>query len=200
MAIVRGRVMMTMFRSHGSCHLSLCKLPILPHGVTTKVTLNVTLPLWRTTLGQVYNWLPERVYCILCCWTGLGARARVVSIWELAHDWAQHTPGLHSTLPGVPRTPELRTLQLYAARLAHHPAPLHPSLGWDLAFRSPKLCYSFPRARLVIVLPTSKLLDQRVSLKIWKCFMSWLKPELWQCQSVNLTRSRIRQSYSWLQA
>ena len=74
-----------------------------------------------------------------------------MSIWELAHDWAEHS--VRSEWPWCPHsqpaqdTPVVRSSPGPGTR---HSAPLHPSLGWARALRSPKPCYNFPRAGPVI--------------------------------------------------
>ena len=96
MTMVRGRVMMTMFRSTGSCHLSLCKLPILPHVVTMKVTLNVTLPLLENRPSGKFIIDSQKGYTLAGALSTsvCSLSVCVVSIWGLAHDWPVH----HSAL------------------------------------------------------------------------------------------------------
>ena len=111
--------MMTMFRSTGSCHLSLCKLPILPHVVTMKVTLNVTLPLLENrpsgkfiidsqkgyTLAGALSTVSAPCQCVLSVsggWHMTGLCTTPHSSLHRPHSWsAQDTsgpgPSLHLT-------------------------------------------------------------------------------------------------------
>ena len=88
-------------------------------------------PFWRTSLGQVYNWLSERVYS--GCWCmepGLPLSACVVSIWGLvAHDWPECSIGPRTGIARSPRSPALSSAQDTPVNAAHslNPRP-SPSL------------------------------------------------------------------------
>ena len=146
--MVRGRVMMTMFRSTGSCHLSLCKLPILPHVVTMKVTLNVTLPLLENRPSGKFIIDSQKGYTLAGALSTsvCSLSVCVVSIWGLAHDWPVH----HSAL----LTPQAALLVCSGHQWSRPQSaplgPLHPSRAGP-GLRSPKPCYSFPRAGLPVI-------------------------------------------------
>lgn len=99
-------------------------------------------PFWRTSLGQVYNWLSERVWDSGCCWCmdpGLAQCQRV--LWD-SGGW--HMTGRAVCRPcWVPRiarwpalpcaqdTPVVRSEQLNTRPLSipHLPGPAQPELS-----------------------------------------------------------------------
>ena len=142
MTMVRGRVMMTMFRSTGSCHLSLCKLPILPHVVTMKVTLNVTLPLLENRPSGKFIIDSQKGYTLAGALSTSVCTVSVCCQYLGAGTWLACAPlrTRHST----GRTPSLlRTLS--------GPGPSLHLTSRARALRSPKPCYSFPRAGLPVI-------------------------------------------------
>ena len=107
-------------------------------------------PFWRTTLGQVYNWLPERVYSGWCMGCADSVSQCVLSVsggWHMTGPPVR-TPHSTGRTPGLLRTLSGPGAGLDPGTAATRPSPSLTSRA--RALRSPKPCYNFTRAGPVI--------------------------------------------------